>query len=253
MKKMYQVSNWNISEVTSVDHWLIKSLNDCFAMLGVQPTFTLGSVGGSGSYAYKVQTITIDGYEGSVQVGISTNNYRGLYSGTSPFYWYVNTETKEIFGCVNNASEVSYRSGRTIASTFYRRRVGPLVAIKLKDNKIMGYCIGESIITIDAGSNNTALYFPSQIGSPLPDCNSVTTSVAFVTYEEPSFNTPILLGITSRTNYLAFNGDYFEDIFDTTHLFSQIMIGDDNKSFAISGKLFIVDDATDIGTIETTV
>lgn len=258
MKKIFKVTNWDTAKISDIENnWLITSLTECLILLGVTPTFQAKSPNptGTGSTAFPVFDLSIPGYEGTVSIGMSDYQYGGIYSNDNSFIWYVNTEKKEIVGCVNGGLSGQYRrSGQVLSKSSWERRYGPLIAIKLKDNKLIGFCIGYSTSETSSSSDTkNAGYNPLQIGCLVADCNETITPTAGIKYKTKRGKKPILGGLSSTKTYLSFNGDYFEDVYLTDKYFNVPMKTADNKCYAYDGKLFIVDDATDIGTIETTV
>lgn len=257
MKKIVRVTNWDATSVIKEEqvinktHWLIKSMDECFTMMGLTATFTPLEVW-SGNAKYV--EISIEGYEGTIKF---VSNGMGFYKNDTSFIWYINTEKMELVGCASttvkagNCLRIGHYSN-TYSENKYKR-YGPLFVIKLDGNKLKGYGIVRAICE-DPNSAKTSYLF-TQIGVPLADCENVTTVTLGVDYEDWRCRMPILLGqdYYGAEEFLHFEGDYLEDVYLTEKYYNVPMKDTERSLYVYDGKAFLVDDLDDIGTIETTV
>ncbi len=271
MKKIFKVTNWAVSSFTSDNvanktHWIVKSLSECFNMIGYNPTFTYVSASNI--------TMSLPG-DNAFPLYIQDSSTFAYKVNSSDYIWYVNTKTKEIVGCACCTDTITFdkntalggqnignnSTGNFVKSSFINKasskffRYGPLFCFKVVNNKLRGYCVANSVIAGGSGDDNEITYTYSQIGDILGDRLKSEAASTNLKYNIKVARLPLIDGNVNYTsswgNPISFTGEFFEDVYTCNRYFTTPMKTADNTKYIYDGKMFIVDDATDIGTITT--
>lgn len=261
MKKIFKVTNWGdvaftSDNVSNKTHWLIKALDVALTALDI------------GEYDFI--------YNGSSRVMLNALDYGvinlcrpysngGAKDTSQPYLIYVDSEKKELFSCSQDGeakeplskfistAATLYNCARGLVScnsnvTNYFVSNGGGIRIKFKDGAILGGSIGNIERQLGYASNRNiaqvASPFNENIGvlaSPIGQSVSINYHrLALAIYEDG-------VGLT------GWDGSFFESIFLCDKYYIGALASADNTKFIFNGLLFLVDDATDIGIIETTV
>lgn len=232
-------TSFTTDNVSNKSHPFVKLLDSALSRIGIG-TYSL-------QYSASNSMSLISNSFGKFSIALPTVSY------DRPYFIYFNSETKELCGfqyiLVVTTGQTAYlnaQRGRVVPtnSTF----TGGFLAIKFTNEKIIGCSHANGGY---ASLTSSQSYYPSvlMIGSPLPEnrtVKSTPTSTTTIKY----CRKPILynVGLNTTTSSL-FLGEYFESIYDIEQYYVGALKSSDNKKFIIDGKMFDVDDATDIETI----
>lgn len=256
MKKIFKVTNWGNVAFTSANvldksHWFVKALDTALTALEIG-TYSI-------TYASaKTIVLTTDNYGG---ITLHRPQNTGYIDTTQPYIVYVDSEKKELLFCsqdgvarnpvVQFGSHVPYNCARGIVSgnttASFSVSNGGGVRLKFHDGSI----IGGSIENVERYLASTGQRNIAQLASPFHDNAGVLASPVgqsvSIKYHRLANATYDNQGLT------GWNGSFFESIFLCDKYYIGALASADNKKFIFNGLLFLVDDATDIGIIETTV
>lgn len=262
MKKIFKVTNWGDVAFTSANvldksHWFVKALDTALAALEI------GTYSINYSKANEI-VLTTDTY-GGITLYRPSGGYGALNDMAQPYIVYVDSEKKELLFCsqdgtarnpvVQFSNSIPYNCARglvssTVTSSSSAQNAvsnGGGVRLKFKDGSIIGGSIGniERHLTYTGYRNN------AQISSPFNENAAVLVSPVG---ESVTIKYHRLANATYDTKGLSgWDGSFFESIFLCDKYYIGALASADNKKFIFNGLLFLVDDATDIGIIETTV
>lgn len=259
MKKIFKVTNWGDVAFTSANvldrsHWLVKALHAAVVALDI----------GNYSITYGDQhsiVLTTDNYGVITLYRPGGNAFRDT---TQPYIVYVDSEKKELLTCsqdgiaresvsvfgpaslYNCARGLVVGSG-TAASITQAVSNGGFLRLKFKDGGI----VGGSTASTERYLTSSQYRNMAQIASPFYENAGVLPSPI-------GQNVSINYHRLANASYGAYglegwDGSFFESIFLCDKYYVGALASADNKKFIFNGLLFLVDDATDIGIIETTV
>lgn len=256
MKKIYRYANWDASEFTTENvtsetlsglHWFLRGIKTCLTDLGitnVQFTLVTASavtVAASGYATFRVEHPAYYGNDGV------------------DYIFYVNTETKEIFGCASTSLVLSTSNltstddrwanivvglPRTSGSgSFNDSTVGGYLGLKIINTAFRGTSTGRlySFASGSAGPYPTWL----SVGNPLGD-RKISTTAPTTNTKTKFFPAPLLIGY-SQTSTGTFNGQYFESVYLTNKYYTTPAKTVDNKRYLYNGYAFELDNVeTDV-------
>lgn len=251
MKKIFKVTNWDTSNFSSANvlnktHWMVKALDTCFGYLGI----------GNYSLSYSTTStiiLTTDDY------GQFTIN-KPSSDNSTPYIFYVNSDTKELFGCCSLASPFTFdiqsahfgisvanamRGSWVSSSTNSISRAGGYFGLKFKQSEGI---IGSTSGTIAYNYSSAAVNTITNANCPLLSMDGAYAQPLIATQIRYS-RAPIIE--QAGTIYNIWRGEMFESIFNCEKYFLGALKTADNTKFVYDGYLFIVDNASDIGVIDT--
>ena len=252
MKKLFRVTNvgnqqFKKATFSTDNYWYLQAIEQALSYMGITGvTFTYTE---SASSTTKCK-ITVPGYGDKTIVGPSQ------VDGTTDYLFYVNTETMELFACCSDTYVGVINPGYygvngllgAIFNAAYGIGKGGYLGWKFKDGEIIGtsqqvYNQGADM----AGYGSTPWWSVGVILPNRTECLSTPIVPTKINYQRA----PIFRNFGEST--MEWRGEYFEGIYLCSKYFIGSVKTADNKKFMYNGYMFDVDNAMDIGTIETTI